>query len=264
MPRKKSDLLSELAQMPWWVSVTLSGLSYILLKYILPNMTVDSILLNGFAKGLANIAHFISLVLLIPAPFSVANHLRKKKLIKTKRSLDKIKTLDWKSFEDLVGEAFRQTGFVVEDNTVGGADGGVDLWLRKGNERYIAQCKRWKNKKVGVAVVREMYGIMSAENADGVYIISSGNFTQEAISFAVDKPIHLINGNDLVSLINDITITSSPVQVASEKTENIYMNNVCPSCGSNLILRTAKKGAHTGVDFWGCSSFPKCRFSKNA
>jgi restriction system protein len=33
----------------------------------------------------------------------------------------------------------------------------------------------------------------------------------------------------------------------------------CPKCGSAMILRTAKKGASAGKQFWGCSQFPKCR-----
>jgi len=33
----------------------------------------------------------------------------------------------------------------------------------------------------------------------------------------------------------------------------------CPNCGLEMVMRTAKKGAHAGRQFWGCSSFPKCR-----
>ena len=35
---------------------------------------------------------------------------------------------------------------------------------------------------------------------------------------------------------------------------------ICPRCGSELVLRTAKRGAHAGEQFYGCSSFPKCRY----
>lgn len=38
---------------------------------------------------------------------------------------------------------------------------------------------------------------------------------------------------------------------------------ICPRCGSELVLRTAKKGANVGNQFYGCSSFPKCRFVQN-
>jgi len=33
----------------------------------------------------------------------------------------------------------------------------------------------------------------------------------------------------------------------------------CPKCGSEMILRTAKKGENAGQQFWGCSNYPTCR-----
>lgn len=33
----------------------------------------------------------------------------------------------------------------------------------------------------------------------------------------------------------------------------------CPKCGNSLILRTAKKGANAGNQFWGCTQYPKCK-----
>ncbi len=36
----------------------------------------------------------------------------------------------------------------------------------------------------------------------------------------------------------------------------------CPRCGSDLILRTSKKGDNAGQKFWGCKSYPKCRYTE--
>ncbi len=33
----------------------------------------------------------------------------------------------------------------------------------------------------------------------------------------------------------------------------------CPRCGSPLVIRTIKSGPKAGQQFWGCSTFPKCR-----
>lgn len=33
----------------------------------------------------------------------------------------------------------------------------------------------------------------------------------------------------------------------------------CPKCGAEMLIREAKKGKNSGNQFWGCSSFPKCR-----
>lgn len=38
---------------------------------------------------------------------------------------------------------------------------------------------------------------------------------------------------------------------------------ICPRCGSELVVRTAKKGANVGNIFYGCSNFPRCRFVRN-
>jgi predicted RNA-binding Zn-ribbon protein involved in translation (DUF1610 family) len=32
----------------------------------------------------------------------------------------------------------------------------------------------------------------------------------------------------------------------------------CPKCGSEMVLRTAKRGDNQGGKFWGCSTYPKC------
>ena len=36
----------------------------------------------------------------------------------------------------------------------------------------------------------------------------------------------------------------------------------CPKCGSELILRTVKSGDKAGSQFYGCSNFPKCRYTR--
>lgn len=33
---------------------------------------------------------------------------------------------------------------------------------------------------------------------------------------------------------------------------------VCPKCGAPMRVRTIKKGAHQGEQFWGCTDYPKC------
>lgn len=37
----------------------------------------------------------------------------------------------------------------------------------------------------------------------------------------------------------------------------------CPLCGSNLVLRTASKGANAGNQFYGCSNYPRCRYIRS-
>ena len=34
---------------------------------------------------------------------------------------------------------------------------------------------------------------------------------------------------------------------------------ICPKCGGQMVLRTAKSGTNAGNRFWGCANFPNCR-----
>lgn len=42
------------------------------------------------------------------------------------------------------------------------------------------------------------------------------------------------------------------------KTQYKIANNICPRCGKPLVLRNGKNG-----QFYGCSGYPDCRFTKN-
>lgn len=53
---------------------------------------------------------------------------------------------------------------------------------------------------------------------------------------------------------------SSANEVAAASTQASVEERICPRCGGRLILRTASKGDHAGEKFWGCESYPKCRY----
>lgn len=66
--------------------------------------------------------------------------------------------------------------------------------------------------------------------------------------------------------IKPVEIDDTKLESASVPTENAVENTedmICPRCGNKLVLRTAKKGENAGNQFYGCSSFPKCRYIKN-
>lgn len=55
-------------------------------------------------------------------------------------------------------------------------------------------------------------------------------------------------------------ITDKAQPTAQENSTNQNINRICPRCGAELVLRTAKKGEHSGEQFYGCSRYPKCRY----
>jgi restriction system protein len=36
---------------------------------------------------------------------------------------------------------------------------------------------------------------------------------------------------------------------------------ICPKCGGQLLLRTARTGKNAGSQFYGCANYPKCRYT---
>lgn len=258
MSRKKPSLLKELSYLPWWVSAIVGICVYVALKFVFPSLASENPILLGIANAAQNAAWVFACLFLFPAIFSIFNDQKRKQLIKKQSSIETLRDTSWSDFEVLVGEAFRRKGFAVQENRVGGADGGIDLTLRKDGKLHIVQCKQWRRSKVGVSIVREMFGVLTASNAVSVYVVSSGHFTNEAIKFAQGLPIELINGNQLLELIADMQ-TIKPLQAEVKPIVKRANTTTCPKCASPMVKRIAKKGANLGNEFLGCSSFPKCR-----
>jgi restriction system protein len=259
MSRNNPSLLKAFSYLPWWASVIAGCCVYVALKFVFPNLALENPILLAMATVGENMAWLFGGLFLLPAISSIFIRKKRKQLINRQRSIETLRDTSWSDFEVLVGEAFRRKGFAVQENMAGGADGGIDLTLRKDGKLQIVQCKQWRNAKVGVSIVREMFGVMTASSAERVYVICSGHFTKDAIKFAQDLPIELINGNQLLELIADVQ-TTKPLQASVKQVIKPTNTTTCPKCSSPMVKRTAKKGPNLGNEFMGCSSFPKCRY----
>lgn len=274
MAKRNTSFFNLLTEAPWWVSVVVAAITNVGLTHILPNIETGNPIVDMIFKSFPYAGPFFAAIFLLAAPFAFFNIRRKRKLLDDQQDIYSIKALSWKEFEELVAEAYRRQGFRVIENGFG-PDGGVDVKLIKNNQTTLVQCKQWRSKNVGVAVIREMFGVMIAESASKVVIICCGVFTRDAISFAENKPIDLIGGAELLSIVKDIQNNSTPNKVTSksnlepapepqpQNSSNI-IDNPCPKCGNQLVERQGKRGANVGNSFWGCSSFPRCRFTKDA
>ena len=259
------DLFAFLLLFPWWVTLILgSGLwVYLAWQPSPPGLSLDKPVMIWyglqFLKWSCFGASFVAGVLT----------LKRKILFASAKDIDAIRAMSWREFETLVGEAYRRQGYMVEVTGGGGADGGIDLLLRGKGQKVIVQCKQWKTYKVGVKIVREMYGVMTAERADRVIIVASGTYTQEACDFARGKPIELMDGKALVQLIRDVkgetvaapAATPSAASPRPQTTLSVQTQPApaCPKCGAIMVTRTARQGANAGNTFWGCPKYPACR-----
>jgi len=202
---------------------------------------------------------WLALLFLSPATASIVESVRKRKLLDRQEGIETIRSLSWREFEELLAEAYRRQGYEVLANNSAGPDGETDIEIQKEGNLYLVQCKQWKNVKVGVKEVREMFGIMTAEKASGCVIVTSGMFTQEARNFAEGKPIDLAEGQQLVYMIRNIQGAPSVATSVAPASDG----RICPACGRPLVIREAKRGNNAGSQFWGCTGFPRCRFTES-
>jgi len=269
--RKKTspveDLLDIASSINWKISLAIAIISYFFFHYFaiqaLPvasnlhsvSQSFPKLIFISFSKFLQ---YVIPVIFVIGACVSTIRSKKRIKLLDKQSGIESIRDMSWQDFELLVGEAFRRKGFEVRENGGGGADGGIDLVLTKNGKKSIVQCKRWKTFSIGVPLIRELYGVMTSERANDCIFVSSGNYTAEARLFAEDKPIWLIDGSELLEMVAGVQVQPN-IKKPSAYQQPAATSPECPLCGSAMVKRTARKGANTGNEFWGCSAYPGCR-----
>lgn len=262
-----TDLSSRL---PWWLALLLALLSYLLLHFYAGRTEPPPTQLGGFGsyagrqlyRGIAlYLQYLIPAVLIIGAIVSAVRRAQQRKRFDETRSRgtrSALLDMSWQEFEGLVAEHFRRQGYVVTEAGGSAPDGGIDLQLIKGGEHFLVQCKQWRAYKVGVDVVRQLYGVMAARGAVGEFVVTSGEFTDDARSFSSGRNILLVDGERLIAMmrtgVSPIATSSHPRSAAP----------VCPKCSGAMVRRIARHGPRVGQAFWGCSQYPKCTGTRAA
>lgn len=272
MARQKTstfdDFVSVSSKLPWWVSLTLALISYLILHAVASRQPVAIAAPGQFGNAITRnfittLAIFGQLVLpmlfCFGALLSAITSVRQKKMYNNVASSpggNALNEMRWEDFEQLVGEYFDRQGFQVSREGGNGPDGGIDLVLRQKGETYLVQCKHWKAYKVGVQPVREFYGVLASRGAAGGYFVTSGVFTDEAIKFAQGLNIEMVDRNRLRAMI--AVASKSVPSRATDVSRPITTAPICPKCGSEIKKRVARQGANSGKEFWGCLAYPKC------
>jgi restriction system protein len=270
MAKRREGGIEAIAAMPWQAGIVLGVIGFVGIRFGIGWIlgSSNNPLLAGFGKAgaagsFAPIAWIALFGCWLGAVLSFYKQRHRKRLLETQTGLDSLRAMSWKAFEILVGEAFRRQGYAVEETGLGGADGGIDLVLGKHGQTVLVQCKQWRSRQVPVTVVREMFGLLGHHGASAVIIVSTANYTADAQRFVEGKPIELINGDQLLAMVQAVqtaipaahreptpVVASEPAPIPSDETPT------CPSCASVMIRRENRR---TREAFWGCPSYPRCR-----
>lgn len=171
-----------------------------------------------------------------------------------------LKIIEWRRFEKVTKEFLSMTGFVATE-TKTGADGGVDIRVHKvGNPDAIGiiQCKAWHTYKVNIKIVRELFGVMASERIKMGMVITSGEFTSEAVEFGNSNKLKLVSGRQFLELIKRFP-EEKQQHLLNVALEGDYSTPTCPQCDVKLVKRESSKGKSAGGYFWGCVNYPRCK-----
>lgn len=283
MGRGRTGLLDELAVAPWPAGLVVGLLGYAGIRHGIPAWfsRQEGPFAQAFAgqsDAFAMLAWLFLGACCVASLIAFARGRQRRRLLEAHSDLESIAALGWRDFERLVGEAFRREGYAIEETGLGGADGGIDLILRKDGKRTLVQCKQWKRRKVPVNVVREMYGLLKHHDAHAVRIAALGGYTRDAERFAAGKPIALIDGPTLLAMVREMqdsggrktsTVSQSNAPRSDSRSapridepqppiaaaESGNASPTCPKCRAAMVERLNRR---TGSAFWGCSTYPAC------
>jgi ribosomal protein L37AE/L43A len=168
-------------------------------------------------------------------------------------TLELLRNLEWKRFEQIVALYYGETG-VCAKCTCNGPDGGVDVRLhRNGEERpycYI-QCKAWGSEKVKLTTMREFLGVMAADKiTEGIFLTTS-DYWPEARTFAEANGIAALTADDFIRSFGALPAATRS-RIVEEITSGDYTTPSCPSCSRKMVWKRS-------ASFWACSKFPQCR-----
>lgn len=270
------DIFTILKHLPIWVGPILAMLVFAVFRWAVPGLMslttseaphgeVVPGVLSGVAISVAPFAGAIVLMLWVAAEVWKFTQRRR---LERQSGAGSVAALGWHEFEALLAEAFRRQGFLLARAQNLGPDGGIDLRLEKAGAVTLVQCKHWKAARVGVRVVRELLGVVSGERAQSGIVVTSGEFTPDAVEFAARTPIRLIGGEELIAMLGEVqhsgriyaeTEKAASARPASGASTQAHPQPGCPQCGAAMVRRVAKKGPHAGTAFLGCSRYPQCR-----
>src|SRR4030081_3797393 len=121
-------------------------------------------------------------------------------------------------FEALISNLFSKMGLETR-LTQASRDGGVDCVAFDPRPifggKVVIQAKRYKHT-VGVSAVRDLYGTMKNEGASKGILVTTSGYGHAAFEFAQGKPMELLSGSHLLSLLKEHAGLEAKIEVPAD------------------------------------------------
>jgi restriction system protein len=96
---------------------------------------------------------------------------------------------------------------------------------------------------------------MAAAKTGAGVLLTSGRFTQEAVTLAGKENIRMIDGAAFLEKLAALSPEKSQA-LLKFATQGDFLTPTCPSCS---IKMTSRQSTREGRKFWGCRNYPTCK-----
>ena len=175
-----NSLFSILARQPWWVSAMIAVGSFAGLRLLIPE----------------GMALFAAMPFAGIAVYALVQQLRRPGAKNVAKTLERARGLSGEGFVSALESGFRREGYEVTRT-----DGRADLVLRREGLTTLVACKRWKAMRAGIEPLREFDAATREHGPVGRIYVAAGEVTENALVFAKEKNIRLVQEEELARLL---------------------------------------------------------------
>jgi len=176
-------------------------------------------------------------------------------------SLQSIRWLSQREFNQLVEEGFRRQGYVVQPSERFFSRSGIDLILHKADKHILVLCRRDREPARQMAAVVELHAATATlQHASGLLITSEGVAPQVKV-VASQHGIAVIEGPALLKLIQRARGEKVAPSVRREPHFGIALSDlpVCSACGGPMVPGSDHDHLDSQERSWYCSRGTDCR-----
>ncbi len=182
-----NSLFAILLRSPWWISFCVAVGIIVLARVALPP--------QYFIFGAVG-----SLPFLVIGSIASWRQWQQPSATRVAGTVEKVAAMAWPAFSAKLEAAYRRDGYQVE--RIGAR--GADLSMTKNGRKTLVGGKRWKAARTGVEPMRELVAARESLEADEIIYIATGPVTEQAVQFAAEKRIRLLQGPELTLLLRGL------------------------------------------------------------
>lgn len=188
----QNSIFALLLRSPWWVSAAIALAIALIAVAVVPAKYV------GYGV-------FTGMPFMIVSMMALWRQWGKPSNARAAEILTAVRGMSWRDFSVEIQKALENDGFVVKRIDLPEAD----FSITSEGRTALVSCKRWKAASTGIEPLRDLCKAKESKAAHDCFYITAGDFTQNAMQFAVENKMRLVHGAGLAKLLRKMKIEKS-------------------------------------------------------